>query len=56
MERFFDILFSGLALLVIFPLSVPIIIILKFTGEGEVFFLQDRIGKDGKSFKLKTSQ
>jgi lipopolysaccharide/colanic/teichoic acid biosynthesis glycosyltransferase len=52
MERFFDIVFSGLALLVLSPLLVPIVIILKCSGEGEVFFLQKRIGKDGKLFEL----
>ena len=52
MERFFDILFSGLALLVLSPLLVPIVIILKCSGEGEVFFLQERIGKEGKLFNL----
>ena len=34
------------------PLLAPIVIILRCSGEGEVFFLQDRIGKDGKKFKL----
>jgi lipopolysaccharide/colanic/teichoic acid biosynthesis glycosyltransferase len=52
MERFFDILFSGLAVLILSPLLVPIVVILKFSGEGEVFFFQERIGKDGKLFKL----
>ena len=52
MERFFDIIFSGLALLVLSPFFVLIILILKFSGEGEVFFFQERIGKDGKLFKL----
>lgn len=52
MERFFDVLFSCFALLLIFPIFVPLIIILKFTGEGEVLYLQKRIGKDGKLFKL----
>ena len=52
MDRFFDILFSSIALLLLFPLFVPILIILKLTGEGEVFFLQERIGKSGKKFKL----
>ena len=52
MERFFDILISGFALIVLSPLLVPIAIILKCSGEGEIFFLQDRIGKDGKLFKL----
>tara|TARA_B110000908_G_C10227615_1_gene438844 strand:+ start:271 stop:948 length:678 start_codon:yes stop_codon:yes gene_type:complete len=52
MERFFDIIFSSLALFVLCPLIVPIILILKFSGEGEVFFLQERIGLDGKVFQL----
>jgi lipopolysaccharide/colanic/teichoic acid biosynthesis glycosyltransferase len=52
MDRFFDVLFSGIALLVLSPLLVPIAIILRLTGEGEVFFLQERIGKSGKKFRL----
>lgn len=52
MDRFFDILFSAIALLLLSPLLVPIIMILRLTGEGEVFFLQERIGKGGKKFKL----
>ena len=52
MERFFDIFFSVLALLILSPLLVPIVLILKFSGEGEIFFLQERIGKDGQVFKL----
>jgi len=51
-DRFFDILFSGLALLALSPLLLPIALILKFSGEGEIFFLQDRVGKDGQVFKL----
>jgi lipopolysaccharide/colanic/teichoic acid biosynthesis glycosyltransferase len=52
LERFFDILFSGLALLLLSPLLLSIIITLKLTGEGEVFFSQKRIGKGGDEFKL----
>ena len=50
MQRFFDILFSGLALLF---LAVPLLIVmvcLKFSGEGEVFYIQERIGRKGKTF------
>ena len=36
MERVFDVLFSGFALLVLFPLLVPIVIILRCSGEGEI--------------------
>jgi len=50
--RFFDVLFSTLFLIMLIPLFIIVIPILKFTGEGEIFFLQDRIGKDGKKFKL----
>lgn len=52
MDRFFDILFSSLALLLLFPLLIPVGITLKCTGEGEIFFLQERIGKAGKKFNL----
>lgn len=52
MERFLDILISSFALLLLCPLIIPIFIILKCTGEGEVFFMQERIGKEGKLFKL----
>jgi len=50
--RFFDIFFSGLALIVLSPLLIPVMIILKLTGEHEVFYLQERIGKDGKPFYI----
>ena len=52
MQRFFDILLSGLALLVLSPLLVPIAVFLRLTGEGEVFFLQRRVGRNGHSFAL----
>ena len=52
MDRFFDVLFSVIALLLLSPILVPIVIILKLTGEGEVFFLQKRIGKGGDKFQL----
>jgi lipopolysaccharide/colanic/teichoic acid biosynthesis glycosyltransferase len=52
MERFFDIFFSGMALLLLSPLLLPIVITLRLSGEGEVFFLQERVGKGGERFKL----
>lgn len=52
MQRIFDILFSALALTVLSPLLIPIMVLLRLTGEGEIFYLQERIGKDGKNFKL----
>jgi len=37
-QRAFDILFSGLALLVLSPILIPVMIVLRYTGEGEVFY------------------
>jgi lipopolysaccharide/colanic/teichoic acid biosynthesis glycosyltransferase len=52
MQRYFDFLFSSAALIILSPLLVPIVVLLRLTGEGEIFFLQDRVGKDGIPFKL----
>ncbi len=52
MQRLFDILLSFIALLVLLPLMFPIIIILKFSGEGEIFYIQKRVGLYGKEFGL----
>lgn len=52
MIRFFDILFSGLALIVLAPLFLVVMLALRFSGEGEVFYRQQRVGKDGKMFGL----
>ena len=50
--RFFDILFSGFALLVLAPILLIIILFLRLSGEGEIFFTQKRVGKEGKLFSL----
>ena len=52
MQRFFDIVFSGVALIVLAPLLLPIAIVLRLTGEGEVFYIQQRVGLDGRMFGL----
>ncbi len=52
MQRFLDIILSACAILVLFPLLFPVAILLRFTGEGEIFFRQDRVGKTGRTFKL----
>ena len=52
MQRIFDILFSGIALILLSPLLLPLMLILRVTGEGEIFFLQKRVGRGGKDFKL----
>lgn len=50
--RFLDILLSGFALLVLSPLLVLLAFRLRLTGEGEIFFVQQRVGRGGESFAL----
>lgn len=50
MIRFFDIVFSGLAIIILLPFMIPIMIGLKLTGEHDIFYMQTRIGKGGKPF------
>lgn len=52
MQRLLDILLSGLGLIILSPLLLPIVIILRLTGEGEVFFRQNRVGLGGQYFRL----
>lgn len=52
MQRFLDIVLSGAALIVLAPLLAPIAVILRFTGEGEIFYTQQRIGRCGRVFGL----
>ena len=52
MLRFFDFLLSFSAIIILIPIFIPIMILLKFSGEGEIFYLQKRIGFSGKEFKL----
>ena len=52
MERLLDILLSFFALIVLTPLFVPVMIILRLTGEGEIFYIQQRAGQGGCTFGL----
>tara|TARA_B110000240_G_C13479059_1_gene444485 strand:- start:265 stop:921 length:657 start_codon:yes stop_codon:yes gene_type:complete len=52
MQRFFDLLFSSVAIIFLLPLLIPVMVILRLTGEGEVFFRQARVGKGKVSFSL----
>lgn len=50
MQRFFDIVFSFLAILAFSPILLIIVLALRISGEGEVFYKQKRIGRLGKDF------
>ena len=51
-KRLFDIIFSIIGLIVSLPIMLIVAIIIKLTSKGPVFFKQDRIGKNGKVFKM----
>ena len=51
-KRFLDIILSSIAIIILSPLLVPVMIILKLTGEGHIFYHQKRIGKNGELFNL----
>jgi lipopolysaccharide/colanic/teichoic acid biosynthesis glycosyltransferase len=51
-KRFFDVVFSLLAIIVLLPVFIPIIIALKLTGEGEVFYRQKRLGYKNQYFGI----
>ena len=51
-KRFFDIVLSGTAILILSPLLVPVMVILKCTGEHYIFYGQDRIGYRNRHFKI----
>lgn len=50
--RILDIVFSLFLLFILLPVFFPVMLILKFTGENEIFYLQNRIGKNMSKFKL----
>ena len=52
MQRFFDLTLSSIAIILLSPLLIPVIFILKITGEGEIFYIQKRIGRNGNEFGL----
>jgi len=51
-KRFFDMITSFLGLVLLSPLLLVIAIIIKLTSSGPVFFRQERVGKNGKIFRI----
>jgi lipopolysaccharide/colanic/teichoic acid biosynthesis glycosyltransferase len=51
-KRIIDIVVSGILILIISPIMIPLMILLRLTGEGKVFYVQQRIGKGGQPFGL----
>ena len=51
-KRLFDLVASLLGLLILSPLFIVVMILLKLSKEGEVFYLQERVGYKTEPFKI----
>jgi Undecaprenyl-phosphate glucose phosphotransferase len=51
-KRAFDIVFSSMVLVLTAPLLLLIAALVKLSSPGPVFFIQERVGLDGRPFKL----
>ena len=52
MKRIFDLLFAVLGVILLFPILIIISCIIKLTSKGSAFFIQERVGKEGKTFRM----
>ena len=52
MKRFLDILISIIAILILSPFSLLLVVLIKIDSKGPVLFYQERIGCNGKIFKI----
>ncbi len=52
LKRLFDIFFSLFAIILTLPIMVIVALLIKFYDKGPVFYFQERIGQDGKMFRL----
>lgn len=52
LKRVLDLIISFISLIIFSPLLIPVIILLRVTGEGEVFYLQERVGQKNKPFNI----
>jgi exopolysaccharide biosynthesis polyprenyl glycosylphosphotransferase len=51
-KRVFDVAFSAFILMITFPLTLIVAILEKITSRGPVFYTHERVGRDGKNFKV----
>lgn len=51
-KRVFDVIVAGLLLLVLSPLALCIAVAIRLESRGPVFFVQHRLGRDGRIFRM----
>jgi len=52
LKRAMDLMISLLALILLIPLYITCALAVKFSSSGPIFYLQDRVGLDGRVFKI----
>ena len=52
LKRVSDIIYAVVALVVFSPVMFTVSLIIKFTSKGPIFYSQERMGLDGRSFKM----
>ena len=52
LKKIIDVVISGIALVILLPVFVIIGIFIKLDSKGPVFFVQERVGKDNKTFMV----
>lgn len=52
LKRLFDFTFSVIGLLILFPILLIILVVIKLTSKGPVFYRQVRVGLNNKDFKI----
>ena len=51
-KRFFDVFVSLITLTILLPVFILVIIILRFSAEGEIFYFQERYGINNSKFQI----
>lgn len=52
LKRLFDIIFSCVVIVLVFPFCLILSLLIKLTSEGPVFYKQERVGLHGKLFRI----
>lgn len=52
MIRTLDLILASILLLIVSPLFIAVVICNRFSGEGEIFYTQTRVGAGGKEFQV----
>ena len=51
-KRLFDIILSFVGIIIMIPVFIIVSILIKIDSSGPIFFIQERVGLNGKFFKI----